>query len=460
MDATFAFAREYARVKYEDIPFGEVEFEKKQLLDTLGTALGGSSKPGVKELLEVVKKWGGRRQSTILSYGVKVPAPNAAQVNATMAHALDYDDGHPHALVHTGSVVVPTCLAVAEQRGKVTGKEYITAAALGTDLMCRLGLATRPTGNVTGTGWHFTMLYGFLGAAVTAGKILGLNEDKMLGAMGIAYHQSTGNLQCVTDGALTKRMSPGFAARGGIISALMAEQGITGAKNCIEGEFGMYNLFHQGDYDAKTLVQDLGKRFEGVNVGFKPYPCCGITHVFIDAMLVLVSEYDIKPEDVEGITVFGGEAGRGLCAPLEVKRNPRNFIDAQFSVPWTVATALVRGKPSMEHFTEEAIKSEDILKITQKINYEFSPNLTKHGAFGTGIVKVVTKRGEVYSKQVDHPLGGVERPLSFNDCAMKFLDCASYSTKPIAKSNMEKVIELIKQLENLDDVTEITQLIS
>ena len=284
--------------------------------------------------------------------------------------------------------------------------------------------------------------------------------DKMLDAMGIAYHQSTGNLQCVTDGALTKRMGPGFAARGGITSALMADQGITGAKNCLEGEYGMYNLFHQGDYDAKTLVQDLGKKFEGVDVGFKPYPCCGITHVFIDAMLAIVSEYDITPDDVEGITVFGGEAGREQCTPMEVKRNPRNFIDAQFSLPWTVATALVKGKPSIEHFTEAAIKSEDILKITPKINFEFDPNLTKHGAFDTGIVKVITKHGEVYSKQVDHPLGSPERALSFDDCAIKFMDCASYAIKPISENRLERVVELIRRLDKLDDVTEIIRVIS
>ena len=130
MDATFAFAREYACVKYEDIPFEAVEFEKKQLLDTLGTALGGSSKPGIKELLRVLKKWGGRRQSTVLGYGIKLPAPSAVQVNASMAHALDYDDGHPEALVHTGVVVVPTCLALAEERGKLKGRGYITAAVL------------------------------------------------------------------------------------------------------------------------------------------------------------------------------------------------------------------------------------------------------------------------------------------------------------------------------------------
>lgn len=459
MDATLAFAHKYAQAKYNDIPIEEVEFQKKQFLDTLGTTLGGSDKPGIKELLAVVKKWGGKRQSSILDYGIRVPAPNAAQVNATMAHALDYDNGDPEALVHTGCVVVPTCLAVAEQKGGVTGKEYITAATLGTDIMCRLGIATRPNGNVTGTGWHFTMLYGFLGASVIAGKILGLNEDQILNAMGIAYHQSAGNLQCVSDGALTKRMGPGFAAKGGITSALMAEQGITGAKHCLGADYGLYSLYHYGDYDNKILVQDLGKVFRGVNVGFKPYPCCGITHVYIDAMLELVNQYKIKPSDVDSILLIGGEAGRELCTPLEIKRKPRNYIDAQFSLPWTVATAIVIGKPCMEHFTEESIQNENILNIAQKIDFEYNPKLTSHGAFGTGIVRISTKKRKVFTKQVDYPLGSPERPLSFDDCAQKFFDCASYAIKPISKDKLERIVELTKQLELLNDLDEIIQLI-
>jgi 2-methylcitrate dehydratase PrpD len=458
MDVIYDFVKNFTRTRYEDIPNAAVEAAKKEVLDSLATALGGSSKPGVGELVDMIKEWGGNEQSTIIAYGIKCPAPNAAQVNGTMIHALDYDDGHQSALVHIGCVVVPTCFAVAERMGKTSGKEFITAMALGADFLARLGLASRPGSSLVKSGWHPTTLYGYLGAAAMAGRIMGLDEERMVNALGIAYHQCAGNGQCVADGALTKRMGPGLAAKGGITAALMAERGITGAKNPLEGEFGMFNLYHGGDYDAEILTADLGKRFEGVNIGDKPYPCCGFTHSFIDAILSLVSRHDIKAEQVREIIAYGGESAYGLCVPPEVKRAPRNIVDSQFSVPWAVATALVKGKVSLGDFTEEAIKGEDVLKISRKVTGKLDPALSRHGV-GPGRVTILMKDGTEYTEAVEHCLGSVERPMTFEDCVAKFKECAAYSIKPIPGDTVDKVIELVKQLERLDDATEIIRLL-
>jgi 2-methylcitrate dehydratase PrpD len=458
MDAIFDFVKNFTRTRYEDVPAAAVEVAKKEVLDSLATALGGSAQAGVGELVDMVKEWGGSEQSTIIAYKIKCPAPNAAQVNATMIHALDYDDGHPSALVHIGCLTVSTCFAVAERMEKVNGKELITAMALGADFLARLGLASRPGTSLSTSGWHPTTLYGFLGTAAMAGKIMGLDQEKMVNALGIAYHQCAGNGQCVTDGALTKRMGPGLAAKGGITAALMAERGITGAKNSLEGEFGMFNLYHAGDYDAKTLTADLGKRFEGINIGFKPYPCCGLTHPFIDAVLLLKSKHDIKADQVQSITAYGGESAYALCLPPEVKRAPRTIVDAQFSLPWAVATALVKGKVSLEDFTEEAIKREEIIKISQKVTGQLDPKLSRHGV-GPGKVTIVMKDGTEYTECVEHCLGSIERPMTFEDCVTKFRGCSAYSIKPIPEGKIDKTIELVKQLERLDDATEIIRLL-
>jgi 2-methylcitrate dehydratase PrpD len=454
MDAIFSFAQNLVSTSYEDIPLAAVEAVRSELLDSLATALGGSSKAGVGELVDMVKEWGGSEQSTIIAYGIRCPAPNAAQVNATMIHALDYDDGNPSALVHTGCLTVSTCLAVAERVGKISGRELITAMALGADFLSRLGLASRPGTSLSASGWHPTTLYGYLGAAAMAGKIMGLDQERMVNALGIAYHQCAGNGQCVTDGALTKRMGPGLAAKGGITAALMAERGITGARNILEGEHGMFNLYHGGDYDAKTLTADLGKRFEGINIGFKPYPCCGLTHSFIDATLSLMSSHKIKAEQVREIMVYAGDSAYALCVPPEVRRAPRNIVDAQFSVPWTVATALVKGKVSLEDFTEAAIKREEILEVSQKVTGQLDPELSRHGV-EPGRVKILMKDGAEYTEEVEHPLGSLERPMTFEDCVAKFRECSAYSLKSVSGETVDKVIELVKQLERLDDATEI-----
>jgi 2-methylcitrate dehydratase PrpD len=457
MDATYLFAKNLANIRYEDLPTEVVEATKKQILDLLGVTLGGFSKPGPKELREIVREWGGKEESSIIGCKQKVPAPNAAHVNATMAHALDYDDVHETAIMHSGVAVIPTCMAMAERRGNVSGKEIITAIALGVDMMCRLALATTPGTRPLNTGWHLTTLYGFLGAAGTAGRMLGLSEEGLVNAMGIAYHQCSGNGQCVIDGALTKRMGPGFSVKGGITAALLAEKSVTGAKNCLEGEMGLYKLYHRGNYDSKTLTKNLGKTFEGINVAIKPYPCCRGVHPAIDAALALIDERNIKSANVQKIKLSVSEGHyQLLCEPEEAKLNPRNPVDAQFSIPWGVATAILWKKVNLEDFTDKAIKNKDILDLTKKMSIKIDSALNRPVNIEPTRVEITTTQGNVYSKEVAHPLGSLERPMSFDDCATKFRDCA----KQLSKEHTDRVIEFIGQLEQMADIKKLINLLS
>jgi 2-methylcitrate dehydratase PrpD len=241
----------------------------------------------------------------------------------------------------------------------------------------------------------------------------------------------------------------------------MAEKGMTGAKNCLEGKQGLYNMYFQGGYDARTLTLDLGKHFEGVNVSIKPYPCCRGLHNFIDATLALVKEQNIKAEDVKEIKLFSDEGGyHSLCSPLEVKVKPRTQVDTQFSIPWGVATAVAKRRATIEHFTEEAIKSQDILAVTGKISVELDHSLDRADRIPPAKLEIRMKNGQAYSKQVDDPLGSPERPMSFDDCAKKFRDCSSYPVRKLPKKRIEGAIELIGQLEQVKDVGEITRLLS
>jgi len=452
MDATSLFAKNLTNIRYEDLPPRVVEETKKQVLDLLGVAIGGFPKPGVKELREMVIDWGGKEESTIIGTSQKVPAPNAAHVNATMVHALDYDDVHERAVMHSGVTIIPACMAVAEQKDNVSGKEFITAIALGVDMMCRLALATTPGRSPIETGWHLTTLFGFMGAAGVAGRMLRLDEERMVNAMGIAYHQCSGNGQCVKDGALTKRLGPGFSVKGGITAALLAEKGITGAHNSLEGEWGLYNLYIHGDYDPKILTADLGKHFEGINVTVKPYPCCRGIHPAIDAALALVDEYTIKTDNVKEIALFVSEGHYSLlCAPEDAKFKPRSPVDAQFSIPWGVATAIARRRVTLEDFSKAAIQSRDIPEVVSKIHVKMDNSLKRAEKIEPTRVEITTKEGNVYAKEVEHPLGSLESPMSFDDCARKFMDCA----QELGDEQIDRVVELIGQLEKLNDIGEI-----
>ena len=458
MTAISEFVKNFTRTRYEDIPAAAVEAVKKEVLDSLATALGGSSKAGVGELVDMVKEWGGSKQSTVIAYGFKCPAPNAAQVNGTMIHALDYDDGHQVALVHIGCVAVSTAFAAAERMGKISGKELIAAIALGGDFMARLGLASKPGASALASGWHPTTLFGFLGAAAIAGRIMGLDEEKMINALGLAYHQCGGAGSGVGDGALAKRMGPGLAAKAGITSALMAERGITGERDPLEGRTGLFKTYMGGDYDPKILTADLGKKFEGVNIGNKPYPCCGLTHACIDAALALTARHDIKVDRIKDITVYGGQSVYGLSQPPEIKKAPRTIIDAQFSVPWVVATALVRGKVTVDDFTDESIKRPEILKLAQKINTRLEPAMSRHGV-GPGGVTLTMQDGTEYTEEVEHCLGSVARPMNFEDVTKKFRECAACSIKPLTTATVDKVIGMVGRLEKLNDATEIIRML-
>lgn len=454
MDAIGSFVDLFTTARYEDLPEAAVQAAKQEVLDSMATAAGGSQALGISGLVDLTREWGGAEQSTVIGHGLKCPAPNAARINAMMTHALDYDDGHPVAQVHVGCIAVPVCFAVAERMGGVSGKDFITTLALGEDFLSRLGLASRPHGSLIKSGWHPTPLCGYLGAAVMAGRLLGLDADKMTNALGIALHQCAGSSQAVDDGALTKRLGPGLAAAGGVTAALMAERGITGARNILEGKYGFFNQYHGGDYDISILTGELGTRFEGANLGDKPYPCCGFSHSFIDAVFNLVSQHGICPEQVEEIHAWCGDQAFEIANPPDVKQSPRNTIDSQFSLQWVIATAVVKGRISVGDFTEEAITNSDVLAMAAKISVEHDASLTRHGV-GPGRIRITLADGTTYTGQVDHCLGSVERPMTFEDVALKFWECAGSFIKSLSDETVEGIIEDISRLETMEDATDI-----
>ncbi|MFH1485243.1 MAG: MmgE/PrpD family protein [Chloroflexota bacterium] len=453
MDAAVAIAENAVNIGYADLPAEAVDAARRDILDTLGTTVAGSAAPGGQEIVELMKEFGGKKEATIVVYGGKVPAVSAAMANGAMGHALDYDDTHDEAILHAGVTVVPAAFATAERLGKVNGKDFITAVTLGVDVICRMGLAN----NEGPGGWVLTPLYGYFGATVAAGKLLGLSKDEMVSAIGIAYSQAAGNNQCIDDGALTKRMQAGFAARGGVIAALMAQKGILGTTNSFEGRCGLFKVYHQSNYTPKFLTEGLGKRFEVVNLSLKPYPCCRINHPYLDAVFALLQEHPIRPEDIEAITVFVNKDPHELCNPLDVKRNPRTIVDAQFSIPYNVACALIKGKVSISDFTEPAIRDTRVIALANKVTPQFDPKMVRR-ELTPGKVEIKTSTG-TYSKYIDIAYGHPKYPMNMEAIAEKFMDCARNAAKPVQKAKASKVIGMAARLEGLDDVGEMMRLL-
>lgn len=457
MNISSTLAKNVAGTGYDQLPEDAVDATKKDIMDILGTTVAGSNEPGIVEIAELVKDWAGKQESTLIAHDQKVPAPAAAMVNGAMGHALDYDDGHDGAITHAATTVVPAAFAIAQRVKNVNGKDFITAVALGIDLVCRMGLACKKP--LKETGWVYTSIFGYFGSAAAAGKLLGLSGDGMSNALGIALSQTSGSYQSIADAVLTKRLQPGFAARGGVMSALLAEKGVSGIRNFIEGDWGIYNTYIRGAYDPDALVAGLGTMFEVSNMGFKAYPCCGYTHAPIFATLKLVHDHDIRPDEVADINVSVGENAYQLCTPIERKRRPETIPDSQFSIPYTVAAAVVKRKVGIGEFTAEAIRDPRVIRMAAKVKPRISAELTRR-QIEPAVVEIRTVSGQVYSERVDDRKGSPKNPMTRNELVDKFKDCVSHGRKPFSAKTAEQVVEYVDNLEGVDDVSRIVEMLA
>jgi len=453
-DLAYDLAGNAVRVKYDDLPEDVVEITKKFILDTLATMIAGSSAPGCKSVVDLVKDWGGKEEATIMIYGGKVISENAALVNSMMAHARDFDDTHDVAVLHANASVLPATLAMVERKGSITGRDLIAAVATGVDVMCRLGL-----GVIGQLSWHFSSTIGYFAATIAAGKILGLDEDKLLHAMGIAYSQCAGNVQCIVDGSLTKRMQPAFAARASVLSSILAQHGITAARNIFEGQYGFFSLYHGGKYDREKITKNLGTEFEGKNLSVKLYPCCRYTHAGIDATLNMVRENDIQPDDVVEVIAHVTRTTYDLVGkPFEIRESPQ--VDAQFSLAYTMSVAIAGRSVFIEDFFEEKIRGDTrVLQLARKVKVVVDQAPIAKGLTPC-VVDIRTKDGKVYSERVEIMRGDPGKPVSIEEVAQKFRKCAAFSAEPVAKENIEEIVRTVSNLEAVSDVSELVRIVT
>jgi 2-methylcitrate dehydratase PrpD len=459
-DASVALIESVIRVNYDDLSPEDIEMTKKSILDTLGTIIAGSSRPPFRQLAAYLKEQGGKAESTMLVYGDKLPVASAVLANAGMARALDFDDCHEPTTAHSSAAMVPAGFAIAEQQGGRTGKELITAVALGADTMLRIlsACTTIPTRH----GRSSSHVGGTFGTAMTAGKLLELDKDKMLDSFGNAYCQLTGDVACYREGALSYWIHQGIAARAGVFATILANIGVTGSKDVLEGDYGYYAIFEQGEYDSKVLTADLGKTFLGTSVSLKPFPCCKLGQAPMFAVLELVKEHDIKPEEVEEITVHcTEEVLSNTRRPIVI--DPKSIDILRFNTRWCVGAIVAQGRAAIEDFTPEGVQKikETVLPIAHKVKGVYDPKL-ELDKVEDSMPSVVEIRvnGKTFTKRVDYVKGHPRNPMDWEDVAAKFRECVPFAAKHLSRGNIDKVIEMVRNLDEVDDVTRICNLLS
>ena len=460
-EVALILAEHVAKIRYEDLPAEVVANTKKSILDTLGVIVAASTlAQGCREVLEIVKEGGGRKESTIIGYGVKAPCWMAAFATGAMAHSLDFDDFLDTGYVHPSVSTVPPASAIAERIGGVSGKDFITAIALGNDLICRMGLSYTRRPEAYKPTWMFTPLFGVFSATVACCKLLQMNAEKTVNALGIALEHAGGSrVYAHGTGGTLRGLYANFPSRAGVFSALMAEKGITTGKDVFEGRSGFYHLYLGGSYHRASLTEGLGIRFEGVDVTFKAWPSCRETHPYIEATLDIVNEANIKPKDIEEITVLIDEVTQQMCQPLEGRRRPETSMDAKFSIPFTVAVAAVYRKVTLKELTSEGIQDKRILQVAQKVVPKVDPADKAIREVPPAVVEIRTRDGKIHSRKVEIAYGHPSKPISTENLVNKFRDCISYSFKPIGEKNREKAITMITRLEEVDDVGQIIRLL-
>jgi 2-methylcitrate dehydratase PrpD len=455
-----------ASLSFDELPQELVELIKQIVLDTLGVAIGASGLvPEARVVAEYVEALGGHPESTVFGFGFKAPAPWAAFVNGSLGHMLDYDD--VGAGGHVGIATVPVALAVAEKLGRVSGRDFITAIAAGTDLHTRLDLAVRLPDWTMTEGWFATQLFGFLSGAVTAGRLRGFDAEQIENALGIAFTQVSGSRQMAVGASTDLRsMQAGFSGQGAVLAAELAGRGIVGSKEIIEGRYGIYKTYVRNQPAWSALTEGIGASFPLLDEhGFKVWPACGYTRATNTATLRLRRENRLSPEDVETITVIGGTgATRLLSEPIELKRRPQLSIDGKYSIPFTTAVMMVRGNVTLQDYTEEGLREPTVLAMADRVCYRADPDaavpIGGQSALSRPTVEIRTKDGRVFSCTPDSVPGDPTSPVGWDLLEAKFRDCVSFAHRPLIQGGAERMIELVHQLDCLEDATEIIHLFS
>jgi 2-methylcitrate dehydratase PrpD len=457
------------KTQYQDLPESVVGVVKKAIVDTVGAGIAGSSAPMGRMVAEMVVDRGGKPESTLWVHGARVPASEAAFANAVMARCRELDDVHEGTprlgLGHGGHVnvmIVPAALAAVEAMDRATdGRALIAAIAVGGDLIPRLRMAAGSAGRL---GWEGPTVSPF-GVVATVGKLWGLDEATMANAMGAAYAHCSGNILSTGDGTWDVWLNAGTGARAGMTAAELARRGHQGARSPLLGCAGLYPLYFRGEYHEAALLSELGTVFESANVSIKPYPSCKGTHHAIYTTLELMRAHRIRPADIARIAVRTGQYNLRLVVVDDEGRPrpaPRSLNEAQFSLPFTIAVAAVKGGVFDALLSEDVLSDPDILAMFARVSVEATADkdeLQKAEGYPPDDVDIHTVDGRVFRGCERHVKGHPRNPMSFDEVVEKLRKCAALSARPVARERLDAFVAAVRTLEAVADVRGLCQLV-
>jgi 2-methylcitrate dehydratase PrpD len=447
--ATFA-----ADLRLEAIPDEVRERAKRLILDALGIALASTRHDFARRALAGLDALGDRGEVPAIGFGARLTARDAATLNGILCHGLDFDDTHLAGIVHATASAWPAALSTSVITG-ASGRDMLAAYILGVEVAARLGAVAK--GAFHQVGFHPTGVCGVFSSALLTGRLMGLAREQLAMAQGIALSMAAGRFEFLEDGAWTKRLHPGWAAASGMTAAALAKAGFVGAAAAYEGRFGLYKSYlgHlEAGCDYRLATAGLGEVWEVMQVALKPYPACHFTHGCLDAAIALAKEENVDPASIRRIEALVPEGVvKTVCEPQASKRRPQNAYDAQFSIPYQVAAALLRGRFTLDELEPEALEDARILALAARVDYAIDRESTFPRHY-SGEVVIETEDGRTFRRQEPINRGAPDRPLANEEIVEKYVTNA---TTVVTDAKAHAIRELVLRLDELSDARQLAE---
>ena len=448
-----ALADHVASCRPESLAKSTLHAAKRALLDGLGVMLAASGLSDEARPFTDLALGAGTGPAPLVGRPERVGFAMAALANGALSHALDFEDAFDAAPSHPNAALLPAAFALLHAGRPVSGTELLSAIAVGCDLSCRLGLSL--TKRSEDLGWYPPPMLGAYGATAAAARLLSLDRRRTLDAFSLTLCQATcpGEIKYSRD-TVIRAVREAFPAQAAVVSAQLAASGVRGFEQPFEGKAGFFRLFVNGHYDPAVLLDRLGEHFWIDELSFKQWPACRGTHPHIEVAERFARERGLVPDQIVEVIATGSPVQTMLTEPAERKRAPTVAIDAKFSIPFTVAVALVQGRVTLDSFAAGRLDDPAVLAMARKIRF-VETDIWGRDAGATGTLAIRLSSGELFEETIDEAIGHPSRPLSDDQLRAKFVDCARQAHRPIAPDVAERMADGIFGLETASNAADV-----
>ena len=449
--ASQSFARHALTTHYQDLSDDAVAQAKVFILDTIGVGIAGSPAQGADQIEAANAAWGTGTEATLWGRRERTTATAAALLNGFQVHCQEYDCVHEGAVLHPMATALAAALAVAERQGGISGRDLLTAVAVGVDIATGLGIASR-----SAMRFFRPSTAGGFGATATAARLMRLDEETLISAFGIQYAQTSGTLQPHVEGSATLPLQVGMNARAAVQSVDLARAGIKGPQDVFEGTYGYMRLF-EGEWDLTGVRAALGKTWRIAELSHKPYPAGRATHAGVEAILTLRQQYPFETEQVAQITIVGPPVTARLCARPDLPDPSANY--ARLCMSYIAAKVLQHGEIDLAHYRGDALTDPETHRLAQRI-VMLSDDSTDPNALLPVDVTIALTTGQALHWHCDAMLASPTRRLSRGQHLTKFRRCWEFAHAPMPHSQRDTLIDMVDNLEQLADVLTLIRLLA